>query len=188
MIKENKQKLRLAAKEKLARLFADQKLITERRLRLINEIRELEEYKQAKIILFYYPLADELDLTALPGLDRDKIWVLPRAIGDSRMLCFEFTKRSELKTDRYGVQVPPATNRLVKPNNIDLIIIPALAFDKSSYRLGRGGGYYDRFLSKLYPLRQVGKGITVGVSLSEMVYDSLPHAEHDHPVDKLISV
>jgi 5-formyltetrahydrofolate cyclo-ligase len=105
---------------------------------------------------------------------------MPRAIGDGIMLLFSFETFDELIDGKYGVKVPPATNHLVHKSEIDLVIVPSLMFDKRGYRLGRGGGYYDRLLTDM-------RAKTVGVCLAELMLEVLPKDEHDIAVDYVVA-
>lgn len=72
--------------------------------------------------------------------------------------------------------------RHVLLNQIDLLLVPGLAFDRQGNRLGRGKGYYDRFLRKL-----PAETCTLGLAFEEMVYEEIPHDENDSPVNKVIT-
>ena len=64
-------------------------------------------------------------------------------------------------------------------NELDLIIVPGIAYDRLGYRIGFGGGYYDRFLQNY-------NGTTISLLLQEQLYDQLPHESFDQPVQRLI--
>lgn len=180
---DHKKELRAKAKKTLVKLLANREDFYSRQQKLIEEIEFSSEFKKAKTILIYYPLSDEFDLTSLVISNPDKQWVLPRAIGESRMLLFEAGELFNLIDCRHGTKAPPSTNKLFKPSDLDLVIVPALMFSKDAYRLGRGGGYYDRLLS------QVSKRCkTIGVCFNELIVDKLPEDEHDIPVSRVIGV
>lgn len=81
----------------------------------------------------------------------------------------------------YGILEPPADNKsLIQKSEIQLILVPALAFDREGYRLGYGGGFYDRYLEDF-------GGRSIGLAFSECIADSLPHMEHDKPVDFVLT-
>ena len=69
---------------------------------------------------------------------------------------------------------------LVEPNDIDLLIVPGIAFDSEGFRMGFGGGYYDRFLQSF-------KGNTVSLAFQEQIVSNLPKEDHDIPVEKIIT-
>jgi 5-formyltetrahydrofolate cyclo-ligase len=96
------------------------------------------------------------------------------------LLLFEVFDLQELKEARFLLKTPPATNPLVDPMDIDLVIIPALGFDTDGFRLGRGGGYYDRLIPKLS-----AQAKTIGVIARELMIQKLPREPHDKAVDKV---
>ncbi len=85
-----------------------------------------------------------------------------------------------LKKGPYGVY-EPATEKLVKPEDLDLVIVPGLAFDKKGNRLGRGKGYYDRFLGSLSD-----KTHSIGLAFDFQILPLIPTTTHDVSVKKLI--
>lgn len=89
----------------------------------------------------------------------------------------------ELERGVFGILQPPASAPRRSPSEASLIIVPGLAFTRSGLRLGRGGGYYDRFLSVRPPGSRA-----VGVCLDLQVYDELPVQERDMPVDALVAI
>lgn len=178
----SKHDLRIVAKEELLRFFLNRDKVFERQNKIISEIEMNSEFKKAKNILIYYPLADEFDLSSLIISNPHKNWILPRVIGKGIMLLFEIDELHLLRDSKFG-KVPAATNKLYKPSELDMVIIPGLAFDKKGYRLGRGLAYYDRLLSKLHNKTQ-----SLGIIIKELVYDYLPVEEHDKPVKKIIAV
>ena len=106
---------------------------------LTDKIRKLVVYKSAKHVMIFYPTKYEVDLRDL--LRDDKNFYLPKVDGDNLLVC-PYDKnliKSELNI------MEPQTEP-VKPDILDLVIVPALMADKEGYRLGYGKGYYDRFL------------------------------------------
>jgi len=82
----------------------------------------------------------------------------------------------------YGIYQPKAHFEVFHPRSIDLAIVPGVAFDKKGNRLGRGMGYYDKFLTRLRP------GVpTVGLAFKFQVVRKLPTLSHDRPVTKLLT-
>jgi 5-formyltetrahydrofolate cyclo-ligase len=88
---------------------------------------------------------------------------------------------SHLQPGPYGISEPkPPYRKNVDPKEVDLWVIPGVAFDDTGNRLGFGGGYYDRLLS-------VAKGKKIGVAFEFQVVDRLPIEETDRPVDLIIT-
>ena len=181
---EDKSTLRTRAKQDLRYIFSDKADFYSRQNQLISSIELSDEFKKAKTILTYYPLENELDISSLIISNPNKRWAIPRPIGKGIMLCFQTDELYNLLTLKNGLKVPVATSNLIQPQEFDLIIVPGLAFDKKGYRLGRGGGYYDRLLAKTSKSCK-----SFGVITKELYVDRIPSIEaHDRPVDKVIVV
>mgnify|MGYP001770361598 CR=1 FL=1 len=86
-----------------------------------------------------------------------------------------------LQTDRMGLR-NPTTGTPVPFEDIDLVIVPGLGFDRKGNRLGRGGAYYDRFLSS--PGMRAEKW---AVAFSEQILDAIPHEEKDVPMNAIVT-
>lgn len=184
LAEQDKDSLRKRAKQELRSICSDKDQLYSRQNQLISIIEFCDEFKKAKKILSYYPLENELDINSLIISNPDKTWAIPRPIGKSIMLCFETDELYNMLSLKNGLKVPLATSNLIQPEEFDLIIVPGLAFDKNGYRLGRGGGYYDKFLSKVSK-----KCKTIGVIFKELYVEELPVIEsHDQAVDRVIVV
>ena len=167
----NKQQLRIWAKEERKKLD-----IPKISLELLHKLKETEEYRQAKNIMIFYPLKDEINLLGLLE-DSDKNFYLPKIDGENLLCCF-FSKDTELCESCFKTKEP--TTEPVEKSLIDLVIVPALAVDKNNYRLGYGGGFYDRFLS--------GVNITKIVCVpKELLVETVYPEKHDIKIDKVIT-
>lgn len=176
-----KEDLRAQAKVQLLKLFSNKADVYNRQNKIIEAIEMSSEFKKAKVILTYYPLVNEFDLSSMIISNPNKKWLLPRVIGKGIMLLFEVDELHQLKDTPLG-KVTPATNKFYKADEVDMVIIPGLAFDKAGYRLGRGKAYYDRFLAKIRK-----KTHTIGIIPNELYFDSLPVEEHDIAVKKVLA-
>jgi 5-formyltetrahydrofolate cyclo-ligase len=148
-------------------------------------------FARARSVMVFAPLPDEVDLTP----------VLLRCRQTGRRVCAgrpDWETRSmvpaevaddgkggwsALVTTRFGVREPAADAPRVDPAEIDVIMVPALAFDHAGHRLGRGGGFYDRFLAR----REVGRARIFGVGFGVQLVAAVPRAAHDRPVDAVIT-
>ena len=135
----------------------------------------------------YVPFQEEIHTTLIieDFLSRNREVYIPvtqpkeKKIIVSRLLDLE----KDLETGHFGVLEPKAfALRPTDPKEIDLIIVPGLAFTKSGYRIGYGGGYYDRFLPTL-----AHKPATIALALDFQVMDTLPLNDFDVPVDMIIT-
>ncbi|MBO9362357.1 MAG: 5-formyltetrahydrofolate cyclo-ligase [Thermoflexus sp.] len=131
-------------------------------------------FAQARTVLTYMAFRNEIDLTPLLTHHSAKRWVLPR-IASSRMLSLHLYQPGALERHPYGVPEPTPDCPEVAPEEIELALIPGVAFDRRGFRLGYGGGYFDRLLPRL-------RGITVGVTYARFLVDALPHTAQDSRV------
>ena len=131
------------------------------------------------VIGAYWPIAGEVDcrplfetLAPLFGL------ALPVAMAADKPLLFrEWQPDQPLIKGRYDIPVPDDAAAVVTPN---ILLIPMVGFDRQGYRLGMGGGFYDRTLPGL-------KALTIGLSYQASQVDDLPHEPHDQPLDWIVT-
>ena len=146
----------------------------------------LPAFAKARTVLFYASLPGEVDTLAMisQALQQKKIVALPVIERTQKtMTPTRITSLDDLTTGHYGIVAPHAdAANAVLPQDIDAVIVPALAFDKSNNRLGRGVGYYDRFLADLPKT-----ATTIGLAFDFQIVDRLPTESHDIPVDLVIA-
>ncbi len=143
---------------------------------LTKLLRECKEYKNAKNIMIFYPLKNEISLLSLLE-DEDKNFYLPRIEG-SNLYCCPYKKGDALKLSEFNTKEPISSP--VDKNQIELVVVPALCCDKNNYRLGYGKGFYDRFLKDF-------QGKKVVCLPSSLILDTVYPEEHDVPVDIVIT-
>ena len=134
----------------------------------------------------YWPLADEFDARPmLQALHRDgHACVLPVVVARARPLIFRLWQPDmELQQGGFGVFAPPASAPARRP---DLLLVPLLAFDAVGYRLGYGGGYYDRTLAAL---RTDGEGgpSAIGLAFAGQEVVHVPHGPGDQQLDGILT-
>ena len=156
-------------------------------LAIFRQLQGLETYKNAQNLMTYVPFQEEIHTTLLieDFLNNNRRVFIPvtkpkeKQIIVSELLDLE----KDLETGHFGVLEPKAfAFRPKNPEILDLIIVPGLAFTKSGYRIGYGGGYYDRFLPTLKH-----KPTTIALALDFQILDSLPLNNFDFPVDMIIT-
>lgn len=147
-----------------------------------NEIAtQLEAWKPLHgRVLSYLAMADEPDLGAIHGLPRISIAVT--RIDETGTLTVHHYDPESLETHRYGVEQPMRDAPEVPLDELDVVLIPGLMFDRSGNRLGRGKGYYDELLARI----PVGV-VRVGVTLAELFVDSIPTEDHDQRVTWVVT-
>ena len=152
-----------------------------------DRLFELEEFKKAKVVMFYVSLKDEVNTLSMidDAAKKGKRVCVPVILKEEkRLIAGEIKDRvKDLERQHFGIFQPIAGHvREVPLENIDLVVVPGIAFDKKNMRLGRGHGYYDRFLSSLSDHTK-----TIGLAFDFQVVENLPKDSYDIPVWKTIS-
>ena len=140
-------------------------------------------FKQAKIVMFYIAFGGEVNTKEM----------IREAQGTGKLICVPifrkdkeimqpaiFKDQAKLKKGPYGV-LEPVIETLVEPEDLDLIVVPGLAFDKGGNRLGRGKGCYDRFLNTLSENTP-----SIGLAFDFQILPFIPTTSHDVSVKKVI--
>lgn len=128
------------------------------------------------VIAAYYPVRGEVDILPLLSrlLRRGKTLLLPRVVGKGEMVMTRVTRLKDAKPA--GPLGIPEVGGPPWEQGIDAALVPGVAFDSAGYRLGYGGGYYDRWIEKYPDL------ITLGCFFSFQHTPSLPLEPHDRPL------
>lgn len=150
--------------------------------KLTAKLFSFEPFQKAGVVACYVSLAEEVDTRQLidRALRLGKRVVVPKCDLKKRRLDFyEIKSRKELKKGALGIPEPktdPA--RLMRPRQIDCVLVPGIAFDKKKNRLGRGAGFYDRFLKRVSK-----KTSTIGLGFSFQLVARVPTEPHDVKLD-----
>jgi len=137
-------------------------------------------FQNAKTILTYMPMRTEVDLRSLFTEFPEKRWLIPRILpGEEGRMVFHPYDPDNLILHPFGMVEPAQHLPQVSPSEVQLVLVPGLAFDHSGWRLGYGGGFYDRFLAGF-------EGVSVGIVFQALLLDMLPHDEYDVPVDWVV--
>lgn len=148
-------------------------------------LTETPEYRQAEIIMVFLSLPTETDTTplVLHAWRHSKRVLAPQVSWEQRrMLPIEIRSLSDnLSESPLGLR-EPAKGVPIPVSNIDMVVVPGLGFDQNGNRVGRGRGFYDRFLSHLD-----WHGTACGLAMEEQVVDHVPTSPHDQPVDLLVT-
>jgi len=150
---------------------------------LVAKALATEAYRNADLLLLYAPLSDEPNLLALADAawrDRKQV-AFPISHTETHTLTFHtIASLAELREGSYGIMEPSREAPIATLTSKTLCIVPALAFDREGYRLGYGGGYYDRLLSDF-------SGHTLGLFYHKFLKNHLPRGEYDRAVELLIT-
>ena len=174
----DKRTIRKAVRAEIARLTDTEK--SELSAQIFSKIAELQEVRQASVVALFASLPDEPQTTAIiEQLSRSKRIVLPRIEGEE----MEFYDISEgLREGAFGIMEPVATTP-IEPSEIDVMIVPGVAFTLKGARLGRGKGFYDKYLS-LNGFR----AYTIGTCFPCQIVENIPTEQHDKIVDKVATI
>ena len=184
MVHLEKRKLRKEILEELHNISKEER---EKKVEILKDkLFSLNEFKKAKCVMFYVSKHYEVDTHAMidESIDMGKKVVVPITSKEEKTLKpSELRDREkELIKGHYGIHQPHEKHvRPVSLEEVDLMVVPGLAFDKSGHRLGHGGGYYDRFLEKAPPAI-----FTVGLAFDFQVVGELPKHSTDIPVNKIL--
>lgn len=145
---------------------------------VFDRLERTSAFLMADRILMYHSLPDELHTHSF--LDKwaaRKRFFLPRVNGvNLEILPYE---RTRMELGSFHIEEPTGDD-VIDPEEIELIIVPAVAYDRRGNRLGRGKGFYDRLL-------KTTKATKIGVGYDFQLVDELPTEEHDVPVDFVIT-
>ncbi len=175
-------------REHFIRLLKDQGSV-KRRLKsqkIAQQLFELPAFRKAKTVLFYASLPGEVETFAMmqEAMQLTKRVALPSVQRNQKTMVPILTDSlADLQQGPYGISEPkPNAGNVIRPDVLDAVIVPGLAFDARHNRLGRGAGYYDRFLSGLS-----GRTATIGVAFDFQIVDCLPTEPHDVALHCVVS-
>lgn len=132
-------------------------------------------FAEANTVLAYFSYRKEPDLSSL---FKNKRWGFPRCVNNS-LIWHLWQPPQILTVNKYKILEPLATSQIIQPQEVDLILLPTVACDYQGYRLGYGGGYYDRFLSS-----SQGQNIpTIGIAFDFAYLLQLPIETWDIQLD-----
>lgn len=151
--------------------------------KICNRVLASAWWQEAGTLLLYYPLADEVDVRPMikEAYESGRKILLPVVKGEELELHL-YEGESSLSEGAFGIMEP--TGHLFPEElypQIQLAIVPGMAFDRSGHRLGRGKGYYDRLLPKLVKTK------FVGICFPFQLLEEVPADAHDVPVKEVIS-
>lgn len=172
-----KEMLRRMARERGAEW--DETVREEASARILGVLERMEEFASARSVALYWSLPSEVRTHAfVERWSRCKRIYLPVMRGDSLVLC-RFAGREALRPARFGI-LEPAADHEALPQQMDLIVVPAVGFDACGNRLGHGRGFYDRLLRECAAPK-------VGLCFDCRLFDRIPCERHDVAVDYVIS-
>ncbi len=181
---ESKNNLRLCARAIRKLLGSAER--REKSKAVCAKLLKIIEEKKAKKIFAYIAVGSEVSLEslidALQKSENEYIVSFPGAMENGEMKALKPFMSSDFTLSAHGISAPDEErSAVVKPEELDIIIVPLLLFDEDKYRLGQGGGYYDRYLPK------ARNALKIGVAFEEQKYWEVPREPHDIPMDMIIT-
>ena len=150
--------------------------------RITDRVIELPSFARAATVLCFSSVRNEVRTRGI----QDAAWrvgkrvALPRVV-DEDLSLLEVRPNTELVAGAFGVPEPPRSSDPIEPGDVDLAMIPALAVDPRGYRIGYGGGYYDRLLPRLTKAR------SCALAFDFQLVAEVPELEFDAPVDIVVT-
>ncbi len=172
-----KKSLRKAVRERLSSVPSDER--KRRSAAICDALKSHIAVCGARVVALFAPLPDEPDISPLidnPGTAR--VVLLPRVEGDTmQFYCYD---GNNLSAGYFGVSEPQGVEP-VAPDEIDVMVVPGVVFTKDGARMGRGKGFYDKYLSL-----DGFRALKIGVCFAEQVVDELPLEPHDVLMDSVV--
>jgi len=149
---------------------------------IARKIIDLPIFQKSTTIGVYVSIPEEVDTHGLLiyGFNTDKTIAVPKILPRPIMTFFKIGSFDDLKTHPFGILEPNEGLAEVPINQIELVVVPGIAFDRKGYRLGYGGGYTDWLFSQ-------SSAYKIGIAYSFQVVEKLPRKTYDRPVDLVIT-
>ncbi len=170
------------ALRQLIRLRKQQKHHADESVVILNRLRQEEHISRAHTLLLYSALSDEVQIQPLLDelVHQGKTILLPRVTSDTEMELRRYTGQQDLTPGAFGI-LEPNGELFTQYDSIEVAVIPGMAFDNKGHRLGRGRGYYDRFLARI-----TDNVFKIGVCFPWQFVDAVPADDHDVSMNLVI--
>ncbi len=158
----------------------------EQSIQACRRLVSLPDVQRSSIVMLYMPLPSEVDLTtaAVRCFQMGQTVCVPTVDWNRQeMTATEVTSFDDegIHVDERGLRTPTA-GRPIPGESIDVVVVPGLAFDAEGWRLGRGGGYYDKFLGRIGKRTRL-----IGLGFDEQIVEHVPHDSHDIRMQAVIT-
>ena len=178
----DKEILRKEIKAKIAKLSSRE--VSKDNKAINSHICVSRLFLEGKVIMGYLAQSKEVNIDASlqQAINSGKIVCVPHILEEAGQM--EIVRLNALKNlgkDRFGIREPQAPYEVIDPAEVDLVLVPAVAYTAQGNRIGRGGGYYDRFLP------HCAKAVPMGVAFEAQVVDEMPVNAHDQNIRYLVT-
>ncbi|MFL5767298.1 MAG: 5-formyltetrahydrofolate cyclo-ligase [Actinomycetota bacterium] len=149
---------------------------------IVGAVHELPEMVAARTVTAYLSFGSEIAAEELIGiLDAEGKRVAVPVVRAGEIVMVTYKPGDPTLRSEFGMP-EPGTGEEIPPPEVDAVVIPGLAFDAEGFRLGYGGGFYDRYLRRTRP-----ETLRVGICFSEQVVEDVPHGDADERVDRIVT-
>ena len=176
LITIDKQKLRKKFLE--LRLKLDEKTKKQKDKKILKNLISLDEFKKAKNVMIYYPFKNEVNVLELIKIFKDKNFFFPVVNFKKKVLEIRRYNEGKFVKNKLGIFEPKGKSS--KKIKLDFIVVPGIVFDEKCFRIGFGGGYYDKFLKNV-------DCFACGVCYDFQIVKSLPVEKNDVKLDCVFS-
>lgn len=175
-----KKEVRRETRKRIAAL--DEKELAKSDEAIYNNVSALPEIGNAETVFLYFSVGHEVDTKRLIAalVNAGKRVALPVSLPDGVMVFAEYRAGDMRDGSVVPIPEPDADAPRLEPQDGDVIVVPGLSYDREGFRLGQGGGYYDRFLGKR-------KLYSVGLARDCLLMERVPREEHDRRVSCLVT-
>ena len=154
---------------------------------ITNKLLQMDIIKNAKTIMLYLDFNNEVSTDNLINklISMGKTVASPITLKEERKLIpSQITNLEDgVQYGAYNIREPkPEYSPTIDIKDLDIVIVPAVAYDRNCYRLGYGGGFYDRFLENLR-----NDSVTIGIAFDLQIFDEIPKEPHDAQLDYIVT-
>ena len=157
--------------------------------KILNKFYESKYYRESKNIFIYISYDSEINTKEIINkslIDNKKIYV-PRTEFKTRLMdAVEITSLDDLIESEYGILEPSIDEPHIEPNELDLIVVPGVGFDRNGGRMGYGAGFYDRYFKKISK-DKMKKIVKLALAYDFQILEDVPMNEQDVPVNYIIT-
>jgi len=155
---------------------------TESNRGICQNVLALPEFQAAGAVLLFYSIWAEPNTHPIinAALEQGKTVTLPESLPNGIMVARQIKSLAELVPARYNIPSPTGNMPEIPPEELDFILVPSVAFDLEGYRLGHGGGYYDRYMPRTPAFR-------CGIAREQMLLPRVPRGFYDVAVNAIVT-
>ena len=185
---EEKCRVRRELKETAVGL--SERYVAEASRAVCERVLQSREFQEAAVVFGYLSFHKEISVNAVleAALRLGKMVAVPWIISRTEMKAARLVSLENLPLDRYGIRtapepvelISPEALELISPEALELILVPGAGFSEMGGRMGRGAGFYDRFLEET-------KGFRLGVTCDKLLRKNIPTETHDQTMDALVT-